>query len=102
MVKGLSIFSKTENNLLRKLVNCKTKKCSKLLKEKHKEEKKYTKEEKIKCTQKSSKKFYDCSAVLYDKSKYKVLSKKYYECGEKKCSKEHKNLKKYRNKSRKI
>ena len=72
------------------------------MKEKNKEGIKFTKEEKIKCTQKSSKKFYDCSSEFYDKSKYKGLSEKYYKCGETKCSKEHKNLNKYRNKSRKI
>ena len=99
MIK-IPLFSKKEDRLLEKLTKCKTRKCAKNGKERVKEEKIFEKEQDKACPQKSSNAFYDCSVGFYDKSKYKKLSEKFVECGNKKCSKERKTLKNYRNKQR--
>lgn len=91
-------FNKEESQLLKKLNNCKTRKCAKLNKEKIKEMQTYDKEQDKKCPQKSANAFYKCSVDFYNKSKYKTIFDKYVKCGQKKCSKERKTLKKLREK----
>jgi hypothetical protein len=107
MVKGkvstlfnADTFNKEETRLLNKINKCKTRKCAKLNKEQRKERIKFEKEQDKKCTQKSSQAFYDCSVDFYNKSKYKNLFYKYVECGNKKCSKENRTLKKLREKDK--
>jgi hypothetical protein len=92
------VFDKKENHLLKKLNQCKTRKCSKINKEYIKENKIFTKEQNKKCRQKSDKAFYDCSDIFYENSKNKILFDKFIKCGEEKCAKEKKTLKKYREK----
>jgi hypothetical protein len=91
-------FIKEYIRLLKKLNKCKTRKCAKINKERIKEEINFDKEQDKKCPQKSSRAFYDCSVDFYNKSKYKKLFDKYVKCGKRKCSKEHKTLKKLRGK----
>lgn len=91
-------FNKEESRLLKKVNNCKTRKCAKINRERIKEGKKFNKEQNIKCPQKSSNAFYNCSVDFYDKSKYKKLFDKYVKCGTKKCFKEKNTLKKLREK----
>jgi hypothetical protein len=62
------------------LATCKAVKCAKLNKKRQNESVFFVKEEKKKCPQKSAKAFYNCSSVVYDKSKYKVLFDKYVAC----------------------
>jgi hypothetical protein len=94
-------FDKKESKLLTNLAQCRTRKCSKINKEKLKERKILDKEQDKQCPQNSSKAFYNCSVDIYNKSKYKTLFNKFVSCGEKKCSKERKTLKKYQKKLRK-
>lgn len=89
-------FDKKETRLLKKLDRCKTRKCSKLNKKLIKSGIKFYKEQDKKCPQKSANAFYKCSVDFYNKSKYKTIFDKYVKCGQKKCSKERKTLKKLR------
>ena len=91
-------FNKEESQLLKKVNKCKTRKCSKINKERIKERKKFDKEQDIKCPQKLSNAFYNCSVDFYNKSKYKKLFDKYVKCGKQKCFKEKNTLKKLREK----
>ena len=93
------VVDKKNNKLIKNLATCKTKKCSKIDNERAKEFKIFEKEQDKKCPQKSSKAFYDCSEIFYMNSKYKVLFDKFNKCGEEKCSKEKKSLKKYHEKN---
>jgi hypothetical protein len=90
---------KKEVRILKKITQCKNKKCSKLNKIRAKEEKIFEKEQDKKCQQKSAKAFYDCSDVFYENSKYKTLFNNFIKCGNEKCSKEMKTHKKYRDKN---
>jgi len=92
-------LDKEENRLLTKFTQCKTRKCSKIRKELLKEEKNVNKEIKKKCGKKSNNIMAEayCADNLY-KKKYKPLFNKYTKCGEKKCAKERKTLKKYTDK----
>jgi hypothetical protein len=85
---------KKEHKLLSRLVKCKTRKCSKINKERSKAVKEFEKKVTSKCTQKNIKEWTNCLKGL-DHSKTDILQRKYKECGEKKCSNEIKNLKKY-------
>jgi len=91
-------FNKEESRLLKKLNKCKTRKCTKINKEQIKEGKKFYKEQNIKCPQKLSNAFYNCSSDFYNNSKYKKLFDKYVKCGKQKCFKEKNTLKKLREK----
>ena len=95
---GKSVLPKEEWLLIEKIAKCKTRKCAKLNKKREKEEKIFLKEQDIACPQKSDDEFYDCSVGFYEKSKYKKLYDKFTKCGERKCSKERKTLKKLRDK----
>lgn len=88
---------KKENKLLKKLIRCKTRKCSKINKERSKAVKDFEKKLKNKCTQKDNKLWLNCLKGLDNKygSKNKTLRRKYNKCGEEKCSKEHNTLSKY-------
>ena len=94
-------FDKKEGKLLTNLSQCRTRKCSKINKEMLKERKILDKEQKKKCNQKSLKKSMHCLLDIYNKSKYKTIFDKFVSCGEKKCSKERKTLKKYQKKLQK-
>ena len=89
-------FNLKEEELLKKLNKCKTRKCAKINKERIKEGIIFYKEQDKKCPQKSSNAFYKCSVDFYNKSKYKKLFDEYVKCGKRKCSKERKTLKKLR------
>lgn len=91
-------FDKKEGKLLTNLSQCRTRKCSKINKEMLKERKILDKEQDKQCPQKLYKAFYNCSVDIYNKSKYKTIFDKFVSCGEKKCSKERKTLKKYQKK----
>lgn len=93
-------FDKEESQLLKKLNACRTRKCAKTKKARMKESKIFEKEQDIQCPQKSPMAFYDCSVDFYEKSKYKNLFDKNVNCGKKKCDKERKTLKKFRNQER--
>ena len=90
---------KEENRLAKKYFKCKTRKCSKIRKELFKEEQIVNEEIKKKCgTKLNTMANIYCADNLYNKSKYRLLYDKYAKCGEKKCAKERKTLKKYSDK----
>jgi len=89
-------FDKKENKLLKKLTSCKTRKCSKINKERVKECAIFQKDLEKKCNQKDFKEYYKCyKKVNKAGSKCVALSKETSKCGEERCSKERKTLKKY-------
>ena len=92
--KKTDILVKKVNNASNTYHNCKTRKCSKIEKERLKEYVIFEKEQNKACPQKSSDAFYKCSIGFYNNSKYKTLSNKYDKCGQNKCPKEFKNYKK--------
>jgi hypothetical protein len=87
-----------ESRLLKKLDRCRTRKCSKIIKNTKKERKNFEKEQTKKCTQKRAKEFYNCSSKLYEGSKLEKLSKDIVKCTENKCYTQKKKLNNYRNK----
>ena len=97
-----SIFKKIDNNLekeeplLKKLNNCKTRKCKKYNKQKLIEQKHFEKEQDIQCQQKSDEEYYNCSKIFYDNSNYKKIFDKWVKCTDKKCVKEKNELNKFR------
>ena len=92
-------IDKKEVRLLKKVTQCRNRKCRKLNKIREKEHKIFKKEQDKKCHQKSDKAFYNCTDVFYENSKYKTLFDNFIECGNQKCSKEKQTLKKYRDKN---
>ena len=87
-----------EFKLVEKLSNCKTRKCSKLVKNSMERNKNFEKAQAKACPQKSSTAFYKCSSKLFDGSNLEKVMKNIVNCSEKKCVKEIKFLKKYRDK----
>ena len=96
---NLVSFDKKENRLLTRLTKCKTRKCAKINKERLKECTFFEKELEEQCHQKDIKAWQDC-LVDFDKygSKCRTLNNKFVKCGRKKCSKELKTFKTYKNK----
>jgi len=95
----LKNFLKEESKLIKKYIDCKTRKCAKLNKELVTKTKQWIKDQNKKCSQKSSKRYYDCSVDFYTKSNYYKIFDKYAKCGKKKCSKEREHIGKLRNNS---
>jgi hypothetical protein len=93
-------MDKKESRLLKDFDKCRTRKCSNLIKKRNNKSlrKSFEKEQNIKCPQKSSKAFYDCSAKFYDSSNLKKLSEAVVKCSDKMCVKQKKNLSAYRKK----
>jgi hypothetical protein len=91
-------FDKKENRLVKKLTRCKTRKCSKINKERMKENKIYENGLEKQCTDKDIKLWSECLKDYDNKygSKNKILYNKFVKCGNEKCSKEYKTLKKYK------
>ena len=91
-------FDKKESRLLRKVIACKTRKCSKINKQLTKENAIFEKGLKETCPDdKNIKSWSKCLTNYTHKhgSKAKNLYNKYVKCGKKKCSKEQTTLKKY-------
>lgn len=94
-------LNKEESRLLKNFNKCKTIKCGKLdNKELRKASKILRKAQDKKCPQKASNGFNDndCLDKVYIKSKFSRIVRKHTKCGKKKCAKEHKTLKKLREK----
>jgi len=91
-------MNEEERPSFKRLDRCRTRKCSKNIKLRNSEAAKFHKEEAKKCRQKSPKAFSDCSSSLYEKSKYKNLAKAAVKCSDKMCAKEHRYLRRTRNK----
>lgn len=87
-----------EKQLLKKVTNCKTKKCSKLIKKKKNMEKNFEKEQDEACPQKNDMAFYRCSSKFYKGSNMEKVMNNISNCADKKCAKVKKNIKTYRNK----
>jgi hypothetical protein len=88
-------MDKQETRLWRKFDRCRTRKCSRLIKERKKESNIFFKEQSKKCTQKNAKAFYNCSNKFYKGSTLAKISNKLTKCGKKKCSTEKKRLNTY-------
>jgi hypothetical protein len=84
--KKFSVFASGEVGLLKQLGKCTTKKCLKLVKKRNGLQKSFEKEEAIKCPQKSSKKFYNCSSKFYEGSNLQKSAQKVVKCSNTKCS----------------
>ena len=91
-----------EHKLVEKLNSCKTRKCSKLIKKRNSIDKKFEKAQAQACPQKSNTAFYKCSSKFFDGSNLEKVMKNIVDCSEKKCVKEIKSLKKYRNKQNSV
>ena len=95
-LKKIDINLKKEEPLLKKLNNCKTRKCKKYNKQKLIEQKHFNKEQDIQCQQKSNEEYYNCSEIFYNNSNYKKIFDKWVKCADKKCVKEKNELNKFR------
>ena len=91
-----------EHKLVEKLNSCKTRKCSKLIKKRNSIHKKFEKAQAQACPQKSNTAFYRCSSKFFEGSNLEKVMKNIVDCSEKKCVKEIKSLKKYRNKQNSV
>jgi hypothetical protein len=92
-------MNKEESRLEKNIDKCKTRKCDKLYsKQLRKESKILRKEQDKDCPQKASNGFNDndCLDKVYIKSKFSRIARKHTKCVIKKCSKEIKTLKKFR------
>ena len=87
-----------EYKLLEKFNNCKTRKCSKLVKKRNSMHKNFEKAQAQACPQKSNTAFYKCSSKFFKGSNLEKVMKNVVDCSEKKCVKEIRTLKKYRDK----
>jgi len=87
-----------EKQLLKKITNCKTKKCSKLIKKKKIMEKNFENAQDKACPQKNDMAFYRCSTNFFKDSNMEKVMKNISNCADKKCAKVKKNLKTYSNK----
>ena len=94
--KTIKNLEKKEDTQLNKVNKCKQKKCSEIYKEKEKEDKKFTKEQEVVCTQKNSDKYYNCTEKFYKDSKLEQLMNQYSTCAKTKCIKEKNALRKIR------
>lgn len=97
--KKFRIFAWGEVGLLKKLDKCISRKCSKHIKKRNDYLKSFEKEQTIKCPQKSSKKFYDCSTKFYEGSNLQKSAQKVVKCSNTKCSAIKKKLKVLRKKN---
>jgi hypothetical protein len=95
--KSFKNKEKEESRLLKAFDRCKTRKCSKYIKKRTSEQPHFEKEQKIKCPQKSTKAFYDCSSKFYEGSTLQKLSEGIVKCSDKKCRTQKMKLKKLRN-----
>ncbi len=91
-------MNEEETRLWKKFDRCRTRKCSKIIKNTKKERKIFEKEQTKKCPQKRAKAFYNCSSKFYEGSKLEKLSKDLVKCTKNKCYTQKKKLNKYRNK----
>ena len=93
-------MDRKESRLLKDFDKCRTKKCSNLIKKRNNKSLRnsFEKEQNIKCVQKSSKAFYDCSSKFYEGSKLQMLSEAVVKCSDKKCKTQKKKLNTYRKK----
>ena len=87
-----------EHKLVEKLNKCKTRKCSKLVKKRNSMHKNFEKAQAKACPQKSNTAFYKCSSKFFDGSNLEKVMKNVVNCSKKKCVKEIRSLKKYRDK----
>ena len=92
------LLKKKENVLLKKFTKCRRKKCLKHIKKRNSISKSFDKEQDIKCPQKSSKAFYDCSSKFYEGSDLQKLSEEVVKCSDKKCVSHKKKLNEFRKK----
>ena len=91
-------MDREESRLWKFFDKCRTRKCSKFIKDTQKERKIFEKEQTKKCTQKRAKAFYDCSSRFYKGSKLEKLSKDIVKCSNNKCYTQKKKLNSYRKK----
>ena len=70
-------MDREESRLWKFFDRCRTRKCSKIIKDYQKESKIFEKEQTKKCPQKREKAFYDCSSRFYKGSKLEKLLKIY-------------------------
>jgi hypothetical protein len=91
-------MNKEESRLWKNFDRCRTRKCSKIIKEKKKENKIFEKEQTKKCSQKRAKAFYNCSSTFFEGSKLQKIMKNIVKCTKNKCYTQKKKLNKYRNK----
>ena len=83
------------DRLMKAFQKCKTRKCSKYIKRKEKEEKRFEKEQAIKCPQKSAKAFYKCSAKFFNGSVFEKQIADVQTCARKVCPVQSKKLNKF-------
>ena len=88
-----------ETKLWKRFDKCRTRKCSKLIKKKKSMNKSFEKEQVKACPQKSNTAFYKCSSNFFEGSNMQKIMENIVDCSEKKCFKQKKSLKKYRNKT---
>jgi hypothetical protein len=74
---------------------CKTRKCSKYIKRKEKEDPIFEKAQALKCPQKSANAFYKCSTKFFNGSKMEKLMANIQTCARKECSLQSKKLQQY-------
>ncbi len=91
-------MDREESRLWKFFDTCRTRKCSKIIKDTQKERKIFEKEQTKKCPQKKAKAFYDCSSRFYKGSKLEKLSKGIVKCRNNKCYTQKKKLNSYRKK----
>jgi hypothetical protein len=87
-----------ESRIWKTFDRCRTRKCSKIIKNTNKERKTFEKEQAKKCPQKRANAFYNCSSKFYNGSKLEKLSKDIVKCAKKKCYTQKRKLNIYRNK----
>ena len=91
-------MDKKESRLLKGFDKCRTRKCANFIKDRNSIRNSFEKEQDIKCPQKSSKAFYNCSSKFYEGSKLQILSEALVKCSHKKCKAQKKKLNTYRKK----
>ena len=94
--KSFNEKEKEEFRLFKKFDKCRTIKCSKYIKNYKRESKSFEKEQCIKCPQKSSNAFYECSTKFYEGSNAQKLLGEVVKCSNKKCFSQKKALNKLR------
>ncbi len=91
-------MNKEESRLWKNFDRCRTRKCSKIIKEKEKENIIFEKQQTKKCPQKRAKAFYNCSSKFFEGSILQKIMKNLVKCTKNKCYTQKKKLNKYRNK----
>ena len=89
-------MDKKESQLFKVFDRCRTRKCSKYLKKRKTETKRFEKEQAIKCPQKDNYRFYKCSEKFYKGSKLEKIAEESVQCSDKKCSTQKLKLNNYR------